>query len=122
MRSFALVLLLGAGQAYAGMDEAKAFLDAEIKDMSTLDRAYNPLAYHNGTVWPHDNSLIAWGLRRYGYGIAPSGHHDPPTDAVVRAFQRHFRPARVDGRADRSQVFLRDFSEEVTDVVSAGKW
>ena len=35
----ALVLLLGAGQAYAGMDEAKAFLDAEIKDMSTLDRA-----------------------------------------------------------------------------------
>ena len=35
----ALVLLLGAGQAYAGMDEAKAFLDAEIKDLSTLDRA-----------------------------------------------------------------------------------
>ena len=35
----ALVLLLGAGQAYAGMDEAKAFLDAEIGDMSTLDRA-----------------------------------------------------------------------------------
>ena len=27
---------------------------------------YNPLAYHNGTVWPHDNSLIAWGLARYG--------------------------------------------------------
>ncbi len=35
----ALVLLLGAGQAYAGMDEAKAFLDAEIGDLSTLDRA-----------------------------------------------------------------------------------
>ncbi len=29
-------------------------------------RGYNPLAYHNGTVWPHDNSLIAWGLARYG--------------------------------------------------------
>src|SRR5262245_21706697 len=35
----ALVLLLGAGQAYAGMDEAKAFLDGEIAGLSTLDRA-----------------------------------------------------------------------------------
>ena len=34
--------------------------------MSTADAAYNPLAYHNGTVWPHDNSLIALGLARYG--------------------------------------------------------
>src|SRR5690606_24387580 len=35
----ALILLVGAGHAYAGMDEAKTFLDAEIGDMSTLDRA-----------------------------------------------------------------------------------
>ena len=28
---------------------------------------YNPIGYHVGTVWPLDNSLIAWGLRRYGY-------------------------------------------------------
>ncbi len=35
----ALVLLFGAGSAYAGMDEAKAFLDKEIGDMSALDRA-----------------------------------------------------------------------------------
>ena len=33
--------------------------------MSTADGGYNPLSYHNGTVWPHDNSLIAWGLARY---------------------------------------------------------
>ncbi len=37
-----------------------------IRTMSTLDKGYNPLAYHNGTVWPHDNSLCAWGLARYG--------------------------------------------------------
>jgi glycogen debranching enzyme len=37
-----------------------------VRTMSTEDRAYNPLSYHNGTVWPHDNSLIAWGLARYG--------------------------------------------------------
>ncbi len=36
-----------------------------VRTMSTEDRAYSPLAYHNGTVWPHDNSLIAWGLMRY---------------------------------------------------------
>ena len=34
-----IALILGSGQAFAGMDEAKAFLDAEIGDMSTLDRA-----------------------------------------------------------------------------------
>ena len=33
--------------------------------MSSGDRGFNPLAYHNGTVWPHDNSLVAWGLARY---------------------------------------------------------
>jgi glycogen debranching enzyme len=28
---------------------------------------YNPIGYHVGTVWPFDNSIIAWGLRRYGF-------------------------------------------------------
>jgi glycogen debranching enzyme len=37
-----------------------------VRTMSSDDRGYNPLAYHNGTVWPHDNSLIAWGLARNG--------------------------------------------------------
>ncbi|HEX6490538.1 MAG TPA: glycogen debranching N-terminal domain-containing protein [Gaiellaceae bacterium] len=37
-----------------------------VRTMSTGDAGYNPLSYHNGTVWPHDNSLIAVGLARYG--------------------------------------------------------
>jgi len=37
-----------------------------VRTMSSDDAAYSPLAYHNGTVWPHDNSLIACGLARYG--------------------------------------------------------
>ncbi len=36
-----------------------------VRTMSTGDAGFNPLEYHNGTVWPHDNSLIAWGLARY---------------------------------------------------------
>jgi glycogen debranching enzyme len=38
-----------------------------IRTMSTRDRGYNPIEYHNGTVWPHDNALIAEGMRRYGF-------------------------------------------------------
>lgn len=38
-----------------------------IRTMSEKMAAYNPLAYHNGSVWPHDNSLIAAGLAAYGF-------------------------------------------------------
>lgn len=41
-------------------------------------------------------------LGEYGYGIEMTGIYDEATRLVVAAFQRHFRPARVDGRADRS--------------------
>jgi len=37
-----------------------------VRTMGASEGGYNPLSYHNGTVWPHDNSLIAWGLARYG--------------------------------------------------------
>lgn len=43
-----------------------------VRTMSTGDAAYNPLAYHNGTVWPHDTSICAAGLARYGF-IAEAG-------------------------------------------------
>ncbi len=41
-------------------------------------------------------------LARYGYEIAATGLYDERTRVVVRAFQMHFRPARADGRLDRS--------------------
>ncbi|HZO50689.1 MAG TPA: glycogen debranching N-terminal domain-containing protein [Gaiellaceae bacterium] len=37
-----------------------------IRTMASDDAGYSPLAYHNGTVWPHDNSIAAWGLMRHG--------------------------------------------------------
>ncbi len=43
-------------------------------------------------------------LALYGYGLELSGVYDRHTRAVVTAFQRHFRPARVDGEADASTV------------------
>ena len=36
-----------------------------VRTMSTGDAGYNPLSYHNGTVWPHENSLLAQGLARH---------------------------------------------------------
>jgi glycogen debranching enzyme len=36
-----------------------------VRTMGASEGGYNPLSYHNGTVWPHDNSLIAWGLARH---------------------------------------------------------
>src|SRR6266849_3328203 len=36
-----------------------------VRTMSHAEAAYSPLSYHNGTVWPHDNSLSAWGLARH---------------------------------------------------------
>jgi glycogen debranching enzyme len=38
-----------------------------IRTMATTEGSYNPIGYHVGTVWPHDNSIVSWGLRRYGY-------------------------------------------------------
>ena len=37
-----------------------------IRTVSASAARYNPMSYHNGSVWPHDNALIALGLARYG--------------------------------------------------------
>lgn len=38
-----------------------------IRTLASKQRPYDPLGYHTGTVWPHDNALIAHGLRMYGF-------------------------------------------------------
>jgi glycogen debranching enzyme len=38
-----------------------------IRTLSSCERRFNPIGYHLGTVWPHDNSLIAAGFRHYGF-------------------------------------------------------
>lgn len=37
-----------------------------LRTMSTQEKRYNPISYHNGSVWPHDTALFAAGLKRYG--------------------------------------------------------
>jgi glycogen debranching enzyme len=38
-----------------------------VRTLAEGEARYNPIGYHVGTVWPFDNSFIAWGLRRYGF-------------------------------------------------------
>jgi glycogen debranching enzyme len=41
-----------------------------VRTLSSGSPAYNPMSYHNGSVWPHDNAIAAAGLKRYGFDAA----------------------------------------------------
>lgn len=46
---------------------ASSFCGWGIRTVPSTEARYNPMSYHNGSIWPHDNALIASGLARYGY-------------------------------------------------------
>jgi glycogen debranching enzyme len=46
--------------------EPDMFSGFGVRTLSANARAYNPISYHNGSIWPHDNALIAEGMSRYG--------------------------------------------------------
>lgn len=58
---------LHAAQVARHLMSAAMFSGWGIRTLSTEMAAYDPLSYHNGSVWPHDNALIAAGLVRYGH-------------------------------------------------------
>jgi glycogen debranching enzyme len=45
----------------------RAFSGWGIRTLEMGEARYNPISYHNGSVWPHDNALIAMGMARYGH-------------------------------------------------------
>ncbi|WDZ84928.1 glycogen debranching N-terminal domain-containing protein [Micromonospora cathayae] len=69
-----------------------------VRTLAEGDARYNPIGYHNGTIWPFDNSFIAWGLRRYGFAeeaatiadgiIAASGYFDGRLPEAFGGYQR----------------------------------
>lgn len=67
------LLFAGAVPAERAKQVATTLLGREmfsgwgIRTLAAGEARYNPLSYHNGSVWPHDNALIAWGLARYGF-------------------------------------------------------
>ena len=81
------------------LDEAEAAATAErlldeqlysgwgVRTLGAREAGYNPLGYHTGTVWPHENSLIAAGLARYGHrdAAATIAARDARRGAALRA-------------------------------------
>jgi glycogen debranching enzyme len=57
-----------AAQVVRGLFGADFFSGWGIRTVAARERRFNPTSYHNGSVWPHDNALIALGLARYGHG------------------------------------------------------
>jgi len=55
-----------AGQVGRTLMSPDSFSGWGIRTVATTEARYNPMSYHNGSVWPHDNALIAAGLARYG--------------------------------------------------------
>ena len=56
-----------------------------IRTMSKAAAAYNPMSYNNGSVWPHDNALIAAGLKRYGFARSTNRVATALFDAAIQA-------------------------------------
>jgi glycogen debranching enzyme len=72
------VLLTGIASAERAQRVAHTLLEPPmfsgwgIRTVATSEARYNPMSYHNGSVWPHDNGLIAMGFARYGLKHAAS--------------------------------------------------
>lgn len=47
--------------------DSSSFSGWGVRTVATTEARYNPMSYHNGSVWPHDNALIAAGFTRYGF-------------------------------------------------------
>ena len=66
-------LLAGIAGSERGLRTARTLLADDsfsgwgIRTIATSEARYNPMSYHNGSVWPHDNALIAAGMAHYGY-------------------------------------------------------
>jgi glycogen debranching enzyme len=59
-----------AGAVVERLMAADMFCGWGIRTLSSACPAFNPMSYHNGSVWPHDNAIIAAGMKRYGHDDA----------------------------------------------------
>ena len=55
-----------ARKVAASLMSATSFSGWGIRTVDASEKRYNPMSYHNGSIWPHDNAVIAYGMARYG--------------------------------------------------------
>jgi glycogen debranching enzyme len=75
-----------------------------IRTLSTKNPAYDPIGYHTGSVWAHDNSFIAAGLKRYGYD-AEANRIAEGIFAAASLFQSNQMPELFGGIERQSENF-----------------
>jgi glycogen debranching enzyme len=56
-----------APRVVAALMASSSFCGWGVRTVASSEARYNPMSYHNGSVWPHDNALIAAGFARYGF-------------------------------------------------------
>ncbi len=56
-----------AERVCATLMEDGSFAGWGVRTVAATERRYNPQSYHNGSIWPHDNALVAAGMARYGF-------------------------------------------------------
>ena len=75
-----------------------------IRTLSSHEPNFNPMSYHNGSVWPHDNSIIIAGLKRAGFDYEAAILSGEVIDAAVR-FPSHRLPEVYCGFARDRRYF-----------------
>jgi glycogen debranching enzyme len=56
-----------ADRVVATLLDDRSFSGWGIRTLDAAEARYNPISYHNGSVWPHDNAIVAMGMARYGH-------------------------------------------------------
>ena len=72
-----------AGAVVAALMERTFFSGWGVRTVASTEPRYNPMSYHNGSVWPHDNALIAAGFARYGFAQEAARIFDGLFDAAT---------------------------------------
>ena len=85
-----------AARVVARLMRGDIFCGWGIRTLSAEERRYNPMSYHNGSVWPHDNALIAAGFARYG-----------ATDKASQLLSALFEASSCTWRPTAAGAFLR---------------
>ncbi len=65
-----IVLPARAERLAATLMSEESFAGWGVRTVAAGEARYNPMSYHNGSIWPHDTALVAAGLARYGYTAA----------------------------------------------------
>ena len=85
-----------------------------IRTHSNLEEDFDPLSYHLGSIWPHDNWIIAQGLKKLGY----QNEYDKIKEAIIRAYKEiGYLPeyyTEIDGK-----IIFKGFKEKEPDYPQA---